>query len=156
MSTVKDRRQQKILEIIRGSVIRTQDELATALLRYDISATQATLSRDLRELNVHKIADASGVVRLTSPNNYNNISFNDKFISIISNSYVSVDYANNLVVLRTLSGMAQAAAAVFDSRQYDGILGTVAGDDTILIICRSSEAAEQIVNTLRPFGEDNA
>lgn len=152
MSTVKDRRQQKILEIIKGNVIRTQDELAAALLRYDISATQATLSRDLRELNVHKIVDASGVVRLTFPDNYNNIAFNEKFVSIISDSYVSVDCANNLVVLRTLSGMAQAAAAVFDSRRYDGILGTIAGDDTILIICRSTEAAEQIAETLRLLG----
>lgn len=156
MSSLKDKRHRLILDIIRDNVIKTQDELVSALNARNVSATQATLSRDLRELNIHKRTDNNGVVRLVSPTSYAQVNLNDKFISIINSSFVSVDYANNLVVLRTLAGMAQAVAAVFDSRQYDGILGTVAGDDTVLIICRDELCAEDIVNTLKPFGENNA
>lgn len=156
MSSLKDKRHRLILDIIRDNVIKTQDELVSALNARNVSATQATLSRDLRELNIHKRTDNNGVVRLVSPASYAQVNLNDKFISIINSSFVSVDYANNLVVLRTLAGMAQAVAAVFDSRQYDGILGTVAGDDTVLIVCRDELCAEDIVNTLKPFGENNA
>ncbi len=155
MATLKDKRQRLILDIIRENVIKTQEELVSALLSRNVSATQATLSRDLRELNIHKTTDNNGVVRFVSPGSYAQVSLNDKFISIINSSFVSVDSANNLVVLRTLSGMAQAVAAVFDSRQYNGILGTVAGDDTVLVICRDVLSADDIVKTLRPFGDSN-
>ena len=156
MSSFKEKRQRLILDIIRDNVIKTQEELVAALDARNISATQATLSRDLRELNIHKRTDPNGVVRLVSPASYAHVNLNDKFISIINSSFVSVDYANNLVVLRTLAGMAQAVAAVFDSRQYNGILGSVAGDDTVLIVCRDEISAEYIVNTLKPFGDHNA
>ena len=156
MSSVKEKRHRLILDIIRDNVIKTQDELVSALNEHNIATTQATLSRDLRELNIHKRSDKNGVIRLVSPGSNTQVNLNDKFISIINSSFVSVDYANNLVVLRTLAGMAQAVAAVFDSRQYDGILGTVAGDDTVLIICRDELGAEDIVKTLKPFGENNA
>lgn len=156
MSSVKEKRHRLILDIIRDNVIKTQDELVAALNENNIATTQATLSRDLRELNIHKRSDKNGVIRLVSPGSNTQVNLNDKFISIINSSFVSVDYANNLVVLRTLAGMAQAVAAVFDSRQYDGILGTVAGDDTVLIICRDELGAEDIVKTLKPFGENNA
>ena len=156
MSSVKEKRHRLILDIIRDNVIKTQDELVAALNEHNIATTQATLSRDLRELNIHKRSDKNGVIRLVSPGSNTQVNLNDKFISIINSSFVSVDYANNLVVLRTLAGMAQAVAAVFDSRQYDGILGTVAGDDTVLIICRDELGAEDIVKTLKPFGENNA
>lgn len=156
MTNIKETRQQLIIDIVSHRVIRTQDELVDALADRGIRTTQATLSRDLRELRVHKIIDSDGVVRFVNPNQVSHFKFDDKFMSIISSSFVSVDSADNLVVLKTLSGMAQAAAAVLDSHQYPGILGTVAGDDTILIVCRTREAAEYIVESLRPFGENNA
>ncbi len=156
MATVKETRQQLIVDIITHSVIRTQDELVDALAARGVRTTQATLSRDLRELRVNKMTDSEGVVRLINPNQFSHFTFDDKFASIISSSFASVDSADNLVVLKTFAGMAQAAAAVLDSHQYQGILGTIAGDDTILIVCRSREAAVDIVEALRPFGNGNA
>ena len=148
MSSVKEKRHRLILDIIRDNVIKTQDELVAALNEHNIATTQATLSRDLRELNIHKRSDKNGVIRLVSPGSNTQVNLNDKFISIINSSFVSVDYANNLVVLRTLAGMAQAVAAAVDSLKLAEVLGSIAGDDTIILVCRTEKYAEDIVKIL--------
>ncbi|NMB96600.1 MAG: arginine repressor [Clostridiaceae bacterium] len=141
---MKYNRHAKILEIIEQNVIETQEELVEKLRLEGMDITQATISRDIKELKLAKVLDESGVSRYASvTKNENTVS--TKLLRVFSEAYVSSDYANNIVVVKTLPGMAQAVASVIDSLRWSDIIGSIAGDDTIMIVCRAEKIAEKLV-----------
>ena len=142
---MKYSRHAKILEIIDKEVIETQEELAERLKSLGVEVTQATISRDIKELRLIKVITEDGRYRYASIGKGENV-VTDRLLKVFSESFVSGDYANNIVVVKTLPGMAQAAASAIDSLKWNEIIGTIAGDDTIMIVCRAERIAENLVN----------
>jgi len=153
---MKYNRHAKILEIIEQNVIETQEELVEKLKQEGMDITQATISRDIKELRLAKVLDeATGVSRYAAiPQNVNTISA--KLLRVFSEAYVSSDYANNIVVVKTLPGMAQAAASTIDSLKWPEIVGTIGGDDTVMIICRAEMIAEKLVERFNKMAANRA
>lgn len=142
---MKYNRHAKILEIIDNYVIETQEELAEKLKEQGVEVTQATVSRDIKDLRLIKVMSSDGRYKYATLSQTDN-QISNRLTTILTESYVSSDYANNIVVVKTLSGMAQAAASAIDSLKWGEILGSIAGDDTLLIVCRAEKIAEEIVN----------
>jgi transcriptional regulator of arginine metabolism len=141
---MKYSRHAKILELIEKYDIETQEELAEKLREHGMDVTQATVSRDIKELRLIKVMSDNGFYRYASiSRNETNIS--NKLLTVFTESFVSCDYANNIVVVKTLPGMAQASASAVDALKWPEVLGTIAGDDTIMIVCRAEKIAEEIV-----------
>lgn len=136
----KELRHAKIKTILESSVILTQEELTEALLKYGIKATQATISRDIKELMLIKTPLGDGRYRYTFAPEQNNMS-QYRLERVFQDCLVNVDYSVNIVVLKTLPGMAQALAYNIDYLNWPEILGTVAGDDTIFILVKSVDDA---------------
>jgi transcriptional regulator of arginine metabolism len=145
---MKYNRHAKILEIIDRFEIETQEELAEKLREHGMEVTQATVSRDIKELRLVKVMKIDGKYKYSSVIHTDNVTSN-KLLKVFSESYVRSDYANNIVVVKTLPGMAQAAASALDSLKLDEILGTIAGDDTIMVVCRAEKIAEELVEKLK-------
>ncbi|NLH97782.1 MAG: arginine repressor [Clostridiaceae bacterium] len=142
---MKYTRHAKILELIEKYPIETQEELAEKLREHGMDVTQATVSRDIKELRLIKVMSDDGTYRYASiTRSENNIS--NKLLTVFTESFVSCDYANNIVVVKTLPGMAQAAASAVDALKWPEIVGTIAGDDTIMIVCRAEKIAEELVS----------
>ena len=141
-------RQEKMLELISKYEIDTQDELIDRLRESGFEVTQATVSRDIRELNISKMTTGKGTYRYVLPKQTPATS-NLKFNSALIDALISIDYACNIVVLKTHAGLANALAVGIDSMHLDDILGCVAGDDTILLVSRSEESARHIANRFR-------
>ncbi|HEX3028254.1 MAG TPA: arginine repressor [Clostridia bacterium] len=142
---MKYSRHAKILEIIEKNVIETQEEIAEKLKELGMDVTQATVSRDIKELRLIKVMSEDGRYKYAPFTKSDNLVSN-KLLTIFSEAFVSGDYANNIVIVKTLPGMAQAAAATVDSLKWSEIIGTIAGDDTIMIVCRAEKIAEELVN----------
>lgn len=145
---MKIKRHEKILELIAAHSIDTQEELQKHLKESGFEVTQATVSRDIKELRLVKTLSSDGKYKyaVTSKEAARDISY--KFHAIFTESVMSIDYAMNTVVVKCFVGMAQAACAALDSMRWDGIVGTLAGDDTIFILMRSEAAAVQLVEEL--------
>ncbi len=138
-------RQEKMLELISKYEIDTQDELIDRLRENGFEVTQATVSRDIRELKISKMTTGKGTYRYVLPKQAApgaGIKFNTALID----SLISVDYACNIVVLKTTPGLANAVAVGIDSMNLDQILGCVAGDDTIIIVSRSEDVAKGLAD----------
>lgn len=142
---MKYSRHAKILEIIEKNSIETQEELAEKLKGMGMDVTQATVSRDIKELRLIKVMTEDGKYKYATLAKSDNIVSN-RLMNIFSECYVSSDYANNIVVVKTLPGMASAAASAIDSLKHSEVVGSIAGDDTIMIVCRAEKIAEDIVN----------
>ncbi len=140
---MKSNRQKKILEIISRYHVETQDDLIEYLLTEGFSVTQATVSRDIRELQLNKVMTGKGNYRYVAPKK-EEIAAGMKINAALVDSIISVDYAQNLVVVHTLPGLAQAVAAGIDNLALPEVLGCVAGDDTILVATRTESAAKSI------------
>ncbi len=140
---MKNKRQNKILEIISQNDIETQEELVEALVNIGFRVTQATISRDIKELKLLKIQSAGGMYKY-SANKKQDVKDIDILMRIFKDTVVSVEYALNLVVVKTLAGSANAAAEVVDSFNQDGILGSIAGDNTIFLATVSEQASAEI------------
>jgi len=145
---MKYNRQAKILEIIDAEVIETQEEIAERLKAIGMDVTQATISRDIKELRLIKVMSQDGRYRYAPLSKSENVVYN-RLMTIFTESYVSSDYANNIVIVKTLPGMAQASASTIDSLNWTEIVGSIAGDDTVMIICRAEKIAEEIVNKFK-------
>lgn len=149
---MKKNRQQKILELISTYSIGTQDELIAHLKENDYNATQATVSRDIRSLKLVKLLMEDGSYRYTLPHSTvkEMASHNAElpYKKNMSDSIVSVTYAMNNVVIKTAPGMASAVALLLDQINHDMMLGTVAGDDTIIVVTRSTEHSEALTNRI--------
>lgn len=145
---MKKRRQAKILELISQNEIETQEELQAALLSYGYEVTQATISRDIKELRLVKDLSSKGRYAYSAGKKLNE-AITHRAGGIFCESIISIDYALNTVVIKCFSGMANAACAAIDSMNLQEILGTIAGDDTIFILCRSEYTAAEFTNKLR-------
>ncbi len=140
---MKKNRHEKIIEIVEKYDVETQDELIEYLRKTGYDVTQATVSRDIRELKLTKVMSEKGSYRYEFPKTNESLgSF--KFSHALAESITSVDYAMHTVVVKTFPGMAQAVAVGIDNLHLPVILGCVAGDDTIIIIVRSAEAAADL------------
>ena len=144
---MKSARQIAILEIIAEQPVETQEDLADALCSHGFQVTQATVSRDIKELRLVKALSADGAYRyVTSDKNENTL--NERLIRMFSETVISISYAYNQIVLKTLSASASIAAETIDSLQWPEILGTIAGENTILMIVRSVEEVPAVVERL--------
>ncbi len=141
-------RQEKMLELISKYEIDTQDELIERLRESGFEVTQATVSRDIRELKVSKMTTGKGTYRYVLPKHTAPTS-NMKFNSVLIDALISIDYACNIVVLKTHAGLANALAVGIDAMHLEDILGCVAGDDTIMLVSRSEDSARHIANRFR-------
>lgn len=142
---MKYNRHAKILELIDKFNIETQEELAEKLKEQGVDVTQATVSRDIKELRLIKVMSEDGNYKYSSIAQTES-SINNKLLTIFTESFASCDYANNIVIVKTLPGMAQACASAIDSMKWSEIVGTIAGDDTIMIVCRAERIAEELVD----------
>ena len=140
---MKSKRQNKILDLIENNEVETQEELVTLLNKADYRVTQATISRDIKELHLIKVQSSSGAYKY-AVNKKNKANDMDIMMRIFKDTVMSVDSAGNLVVIKTLSGSANAAAELVDSLHYSGVMGTLAGDNTIFVATVSEQAAEEI------------
>lgn len=145
---MKERRHAKILELISKFSIDTQEELLRRLKEEGFDVTQATVSRDIKELRLVKSLSADGNYRY-SVIQENRKDFSSKFYSLFSDSAVSVDYVRNIVVIKCLTGMANAVCASMDLIEWEDIAGTLAGDDTIFVLTREDASAERLAQELK-------
>ena len=145
---MKNVRQTAILSIIEQSDIETQEELASRLRQLGIDVTQATVSRDIKELRLLKVLSASGGYKYATADKAEH-GLSDRFVRIFKDSVLSINYANNIIVIKTLAGSANVAAEAIDSMRLPQILGTMAGDNTILVIVKTEEEAVQTVESFR-------
>ena len=145
---MKRNRQEKMLELISRYEIDTQDELIARLRENGYDVTQATVSRDIRELKIAKMTTGKGTYRYVLPKQVDQGS-GMKLNAALIDSIVSVDYACNIAVLKTYPGMANAVAVGLDAMNVQQILGCVAGDDTIMVVSRDEECAKHIAEHFR-------
>lgn len=138
---MKAQRQAKIVEIISSANVETQEQLLQALTDQGFSSTQATISRDIKELRIVKELTSLGTYRYCVPEKDAPPALSDRLNNIFRECVISVDYAENLVVIHTLPGMANAAASALDAMRSGAVLGTLAGDDTVVIVMREGHAA---------------
>ena len=137
-------RHSKILDLISKYNIDTQEELARRLSEDGYNVTQATVSRDIKDLKLVKVLDDSGVYKYAQGGSKESSASDKNLNSILVNSVISVEYALNTVVIKTHSGMAQAVGFIIDSTGFDEVLGCVAGDDTIFCVVRDEKSALQL------------
>ena len=145
---MKTRRHAKILELIQEKNIDTQEELLKWLRESGYDVTQATVSRDIKELRLVKTLGADGKYRYSTGKNESS-DISSKFHLLFSDSVLSVDFAGNMVVIRCMVGMAQAVCAAMDSMHWEGVVGTLAGDDTIFVVTRSENSSIDLVTGLK-------
>ena len=145
---MKDKRHKKILELIDNFNIETQDDLLSMLKECGFNVTQATVSRDIKDLRLVKTIDNTGKYKYTLDVNLSNgVAYNS--LKGFSYSIKSIDSSENMVVIKTLSGMAQAVCANIDSMDVYNMLGTIAGDDTIFILMRDQESLNKFIAETR-------
>ena len=136
-------RQSKILELISTKEIETQDELARELRNANFEITQATISRDIKALRLIKTPTGDGEYKYVYVQK-DSEDYTQKYYSILSHSVVSVNFAGNMAVVKCYTGMAQAACTAVDNIVTDKIVGTLAGDDTIFVLCKDEAAAAEL------------
>ncbi len=146
---MKSKRHAKILELISSHAIDTQEELLGLLNQEGFKATQATVSRDIKELRLVKTQAADGRYRYVTGIRQEKADISFKFHAIFAESATSVDYAGNMVCVRCYTGMANAACAALDSIHWQGVVGTLAGDDTIFVLVRTQENAQALCDQLK-------
>ena len=147
---LRSARHAKILEIISRKEIETQEELCAELNAMNLVVTQATISRDIRDLHLFKVAGIEKKYRYAYINDGES-EISPKMKGLFRDCVVSIRSAKNLVVIKTLSGNGANAGAVVDKLNYAGIVGSVAGDDTLLIVCEDDDNALMVVNKISEF-----
>lgn len=148
---MKLERHSKIVELIGKYEIETQEELAEHLVRAGFRVTQATVSRDIRELKLSKVQTEGGRQRYAiwqEPGGYS-----DKYIRILRDGYLSMDMAQNILVVKTVSGMAMAVAAALDAIKFHEVVGCIAGDDTIMCAVRSVDDTILVMDKIKKLLE---
>ncbi|MBP3389530.1 MAG: arginine repressor [Clostridia bacterium] len=145
---MKTKRHAKILEIISENAVDTQEELLRLLREQNFAVTQATVSRDIKELRLVKSLAVDGSYRYSVPQ-AGNEKISSKFHTLFSQAVLHVDYAQNIVIVKCLGGMAQAVCAAMDALHWENVMATLAGDDTFLCITKDEAKAAQLVADLR-------
>ncbi len=138
---MKSQRQAKIMEIISNRNVETQEQLLQELQNAGFRSTQATISRDIKELRIIKELTSFGTYRYTTSSGETAGTFSSKLNTIFRECITSFDYAQNMIVIRTLPGLASAAASAIDAMSLSVVVGTIAGDDTVFIVMRDNNAA---------------
>lgn len=149
---MKTKRQSKILELIRNNDIETQEELQAYLVRAGFNVTQATVSRDIRDMKLTKIATNSGKQKYVALSDTGE-DLSEKYVRVLKDGFVSMDMAQNILVIKTVSGMAGAVCASIDAMNIHEIVGSIAGDDTIMCAIRTTEDTVLIMKKLRKIIE---
>ena len=145
---MKAKRQALIREIVENQSIQTQEELADALREHGMVVTQATVSRDIKEMHLLKVLSEEGGYRYATMDKSEQ-GMNERLIRMLSDSVVDMSSANNLIVIHTLPGSAHVAGEAVDSLHWPEVLGTIAGDNTILVIARSNEDVDAVLRRFR-------
>ena len=138
---MKSQRQAKILEIITNRDVETQEQLLAALQEAGFRGTQATISRDIKELRIIKEQTSMGTYRYATSSSEMSGTFSSRMNTIFRECVVSFDYAQNIVVIHTLPGLASAAASAIDAMNMSAVLGSLAGDDTVMVVMRDMNTA---------------
>ncbi len=146
---MKLKRQAKIMEIISTTNVETQEQLLALLQDAGFTSTQATISRDIKELRIVKELTSLGTYRYTTSSRELPSTFSNRLNTIFHQSVTSFDYAQNMVVIHTLPGLASAAASAVDAMGMSVVLGTLAGDDTVFLVMRDSNAAAAFCGEIR-------
>lgn len=146
---MKSQRQAKILEIISNKNVETQEQLLAELQDAGFRGTQATISRDIKELRIVKELTSRGAYRYTTSSNELNGTFSARLNTIFRECVVSFDYAQNIVVIHTLPGLANAAASAVDAMNMSSVLGSLAGDDTVMIVMRDMNSAASFCGEIK-------
>ena len=147
---MKTKRQRKIIELITNYDIETQEELAAKLVENGFNVTQATISRDIRELNLTKIATKGGKQKYAVQSSSDIVS-NSKYMRVLNDGIITMDTAGNILVVKTVSGMAMAVAAALDAMQIKEILGCIAGDDTLMCVVKHAEETDRVKEHIESF-----
>jgi transcriptional regulator of arginine metabolism len=150
---MKITRHAKILEIIGQMDIETQEELVDELRNQGMDVTQATVSRDVKELKLIKVLSNSGKYKYAAISHGESV-LTEKLVNIFVQTVMYVDYVGHTIVLKTLSGSANAAAEAIDTLGWDGMVGTIAGDNTIFVLARTPEKAQELVGKFRKLIND--
>ena len=140
---MKIKRQKKIIELINKYDIDTQQELAQRLMDEGFEVTQATVSRDIRELNLTKIAVDGNKQKYDIPAS-TMTSINAKYMGVLKDGIVSIECAGNIIVIKTISGMAMAVGAALDAVNHEEIIGTIAGDDTLMCVVKNADNCQSV------------
>ena len=146
---MKSQRQAKILEIISTRNIETQEQLLTALQAEGFRGTQATISRDIKELRIVKELTSFGTYRYAVSTSDVATTFSARLNTIFRESVISFDYAQNLIVILTLTGLASAAGSAIEAMNMGAVAGTLAGDDTLLVIMRDNNSAAVLCGEIK-------
>ena len=150
---MKTKSQTKMLELIKKHNIETQEELSDYLQKEGYQVTQATVSRDIRELKLTKVAMSNGRQKYAALTEANE-DLSEKYTRVFRDAFVSMDMAQNILVIKTVSGMAMAVAAAIDAMHLHEIVGCIAGDDTIMCAVRSVDDTIAVMSRLRKLVED--
>lgn len=145
---MKEQRQSAILTLIQNNEIETQEDLAQALENQGFSVTQATVSRDIRELKLTKVSSKKGGQKYVVLSHYEQ-QVSEKVIRVFRDAIVKIDSAGNMIVIRTLTGMGNAVAAAIDAFHIEEIVGTLAGDDTIFCVVRNEETVQIVIDQFK-------
>lgn len=152
---MKIERQSKILQLINESDIETQEELAKRLFENGLIVTQATISRDIRDLKLTKVTTENGRQKyVVLPDKESNLS--EKFIRVFRDGFVSMDRSESIIVIKTLTGMAMAVAAAIDAMSFKDVVGCIAGDDTIFCAVRSEANTVNVMEKLNRISQSNS
>lgn len=141
---MKGNRHQKIIELVDNYAIETQEELAERLKEEGFNVTQATVSRDIRALKLSKVSCGNGKQKYVAMKQEDS-RLSEKYIRVLKDGFVSMDQAQNILVIKTVSGMAMAVAAAIDAMEMKEVVGSIAGDDTIMAAVRTSEDTQVVM-----------
>lgn len=145
---MKKNRQGRILQLIQEENIETQEELADRLSAEGYVVTQATVSRDIRELKIGKIPSGNGKQKYAVLT-HDDAHLADKYIRVLRNGFISMDNAQNILVIKTVAGMAMAVAAAVDAMKLKEVVGSIAGDDTIMVAIRTTQETQIVMGKIR-------
>ena len=145
---MKKNRHDKIIEVIAKNVVETQEQLVALLNEEGYKVTQATVSRDIRKLKLTKQVNEEGISKYVYTTAGPEV-MQSKYVSVLKAGFVSMDVAENLLVVKTVSGMAMALATAIDSLEFKEVVGCIAGDDTIMIAIKSKEEAKEVMSKFR-------
>lgn len=146
---MKSKRQKQILEIIEQEEVETQEELAERLRERETDVTQATVSRDIKDLHLIKVPSGDGRYKYSLPLDRGIANTGERLERMLKDSVLYIDHSENLIVVKMLPGTAQGLASIIDNLRWKEIIGTVAGDDTILLVIKPKEAVEELMLRLK-------
>ena len=146
---MKSQRHAKIIELINKNDVETQEELTVLLKQNGFDTTQATVSRDIKELRLVKVADEKGRYKYALKSGADELKLSAKFTRILEETVIRIDVSTSFVVIKTYPAMAQAAASAIDNMNWEEIVGTIAGDDTIFVALKTIEDAEVFCEKVR-------